>query len=180
MANDVVTTELTDGAAVFDDKANGGGRALAIGALIVLALAGLVGWVGLRAHEARQAQEQRGLFLQAARQGALNLTTVDFREADADVQRILNGATGPLYDNFSKRSQPFVEVLLRTQSKSVGTVTEAGVESQSGDRAEVLVAVTVHTSTAAAAQPEPHAWRMRLSLEKVGGVPKMSNVEFVP
>ncbi|MGZ4527480.1 MAG: mammalian cell entry protein, partial [Mycobacterium sp.] len=136
--------------------------------------------VGLRAYRAHEAQEHCTLFLQAGRQSALNLTTVDFREADADVQRILAGATGQLYDNFSKRSQPFIDVVLRTQSKSVGTVTEAGIESQSGDRAEVLVAVTVHTSNAGAAEQEPHAWRMRLSVLKVGGVAKVSNVEFVP
>ncbi|BBX66050.1 Mce associated membrane protein [Mycobacterium saskatchewanense] len=180
MADDVAAAELTGGAAQVDGDSAVNGRMLVIGAVIVLALTGLVGWVGLRAHQAHQAQERRALFLQAAREGALNLTTMDFREADADVQRILNGATGSLYDSFAKRSQPFVEVLMRTQSKSVGTITEAGVESQSGDRAEVLVTVIVHTSNAVAAQPEPHAWRMRLSLQKVGGVPKVSNVEFVP
>ncbi|MGZ4515343.1 MAG: mammalian cell entry protein [Mycobacterium sp.] len=189
MADDAATAEITGATAepdgdVTEDAPPGSHisvcRTLVISLVIVLALTGLVGWVGLRAHRAHQAQEQRALFLQAGRQGALNLTTVDFREAAADVQRILNGATGQLYDNFSKRSQPFIEVLLRTQSKSVGTVTEAGIESQSGDRAEVLVAVTVHTSNAAAAQQEPHAWRMRLSVQKVGGVAKVSNVEFVP
>ncbi|WP_231639662.1 mammalian cell entry protein [Mycobacterium sp. Marseille-P9652] len=150
------------------------------GVVIVAALAGLVGWVGLRAHEAQQVRERRAFFLQAGRREALNLTTVDFRQANTDVQRILDGATGQLLDNFSQRSQPYIEVLLRTRSTSVGTVTEAGVESQSGDRAQVLVAVTVRTSNATAAQQEPHAWRMRLSLQEVGGVAKVSNVEFVP
>jgi Mce-associated membrane protein len=62
-----------------------------------------------------------------------------------------------LYDNFSKRLQPYIDVVLRTQSKSVGTVTEAALESQSGDRAQVLVAVTVKTSNAGAAQPKLRA-----------------------
>ncbi|BBX99790.1 mammalian cell entry protein [Mycobacterium seoulense] len=187
MADDVATAELTELPAEVDEskpEETSRGAApvrltLTIGLVIVAALIGLVGWVGLRAYRGHEAQEQRTLFLQAGRQGALNLTTVDFREADADVQRILAGATGQLYDNFSKRSQPFIDVVLRTKSKSVGTVTEAGIESQSGDRAEVLVAVTVHTSNAGAAEQEPHAWRMRLSVLKVGGVAKVSNVEFV-
>lgn len=188
MADDAATAELTELPAEVDgsrtEEAPRGPApvrlTLTIGLVVVAALIGLVGWVGLRAYRAHEAQEQRALFLQAGRQSALNLTTVDFREADADVQRILAGATGRLYDNFSKRAQPYIDVVLRTQSKSVGTVTEAGIESQSGDRAEVLVAVTVHTSNAGAAQQEPHAWRMRLSLLKVGGVAKVSNVEFVP
>lgn len=186
MADDGATAELTCPPADVDHASKERPPlapvrlALVTGLVIVATLAGLAGWAGLRAYRAHEAQEQRALFLQAGRQGALNLTTVDFREADADVRRILAGATGQLYDNFSQRSQPFVDVLLRTQSKSVGTVTEAGIESQAGDRAEVLVAVTVRTSNAAAAQQEPRAWRMRLSVRKVDGVVKVSNVEFVP
>ena len=153
---------------------------LVIGLAVVVVLAGLVGWLGFRAYQSHQADEQRKLFLQVGRQGALNLTTIDFQQADTDVQRILDGATGQFYDDFSQRSQPFVDVVKRAQSKSVGTVTEAGLESQSGERAQVLVAVTVKTSNAGAAQQEPRAWRMRLSVQKVGDEAKVSNVEFVP
>ncbi|OBH28625.1 mammalian cell entry protein [Mycobacterium sp. E342] len=189
MADDVATAELTGLPAEVGDGSKHQERprdaapirlTLTVGLVIVCALIGLIGWVGLRAHRAHEDQEQRTLFLRAGRQAAVNLTTVDFRQADADVQRILAGATGQLYDNFSRRSQPFIDVVLRTQSRSVGTVTEAGIESQSGDRAEVLVAVTVRTSNAAAAEQQPHAWRMRLSVVKVGGEAKVSNVEFVP
>ena len=153
---------------------------LVIGLAVVVVLAGLVGWLGFRAYQSHQADEQRKLFLQVGRQGALNLTTIDFQQADTDVQRILDGATGQFYDDFSQRSQPFVDVVKRAQSKSVGTVTEAGLESQSGERAQVLVAVTVKTSNAGAAEQEPRAWRMRLSVQKVGDEAKVSNVEFVP
>jgi len=153
---------------------------LVIGLAVVVVLAGLVGWLGFRAYQSHQADEQRKLFLQVGRQGALNLTTIDFQQADTDVQRILDGATGQFYDDFSQRSQPFVDVVKRAQSKSVGTVTEAGLESQSGEGAQVLVAVTVKTPNAGAAQQEPRAWRMRLSVQKVGDEAKVSNVEFVP
>lgn len=179
MAVDAVAPELSvpPGAA---DKAGKDRLALVIGLVIVVTLSGLVGWLGLRAHRADQEQERRNLFLEAGRQTALNLTTIDFHHANADLQRILDRATGQLYDNFSERSQPYVDVVLRTQSKSVGTVTEAAVESQSGDKAQVLVAVAVITSNAMATQPERHAWQMRLSVRQVGGVAKVSNVEFVP
>jgi len=76
--------------------------------------------------------------------------------------------------------QPFVDVVRQTQSKSVGTVTEAGVESESGDQAQVLVAVSVKTSNAGAAQQQPRAWRMRISVQKAGASAKVSDVEFVP
>jgi Mce-associated membrane protein len=156
-----------------------------IGLVVVLALAGLVGWLGFRASESHKAEQQRELFLQVGRQGAVNLTTIDFEHADADVQRILDSATDTFYDDFSKRSQPFVDVVKQAQSKSVGTVTSAGIEAPAGDspdpnQAQVLVAVTVKTSNAGAADQEPRAWRMRLTVKKVGDEAKVSNVEFVP
>ena len=154
--------------------------ALIIGLVVVVALAGLAGCLGFRAYQSHQADEQRKLFLQVGRQGALNLTTIDFHRADADVQRILDGATGEFYDNFSQRSRPFIDLVTRAQSVSVGTVTEAGLEPQSGDDARVLVAVMVKTSNAGAAEQEPRLWRMRLSVQKVGNEAKVSNVEFVP
>ena len=151
-----------------------------LGVVVVLALAALAGWLGFRTYQPHQANAQRELFLQVGRQGAINLTTIDFAQADTDVQRILASATGTFYDDFSKRSQPFVDVVKHAQSKSVGTVTEAGLESESGDQAQVLVAVSVKTSNAGAPEQKPRAWRMRITVQKVGDQAKVSNVEFVP
>jgi Mce-associated membrane protein len=152
---------------------------LTVGLVMVCALAGLVGWLGWRTYHSHQDQVQRALFLQVGRQGALNLTTISYTEADADVQRILDSSTGSFYDDFKRRSQPFVEVVKQAQSKSVGTITEAGLESVQGEGAQVLVAVSVKTTTAGGEQ-EPRAWRMRIGVQKVGADAKVSNVEFVP
>jgi Mce-associated membrane protein len=154
--------------------------ALAAGAAVVVALAALTGWLGWRAYESQRAEQQRALFLQVGRQGALNLTTIDYAQADADVQRILDSATGTFYDDFQKRSQPFVEVVKQAKSKSVGTIAEAGLLSSSADEAQVLVAVTVKTSNAGAPDQDPRAWRMRITVEKVGEDAKVANVDFVP
>jgi len=154
-------------------------RATLLALAVVVALAVLVGWLGFRAHQSEQVRTQRSQFLQVARQGALNLTTIDWQKADGDVQRILDGATGQFYDDFAKRSQPFIDVVKKAKSTTVGTITEAGLESQTADDARVLVAVTVTTSNAGAPQPDPHAWRMRISVQKVGDQAKVSNVEFV-
>lgn len=154
--------------------------AMIAGLVLVVALGGLTGWLGYRAYQSHQADEQRKLFLSVGRQGALNLTTIDFQHADADVQRILDSATGTFYDEFQKRAQPFVEVVKQAQSKSEGTIAEAGLESESDNGAQVLVAVTVKTSNAGAPEQQPRAWRMRISVQKVGDEAKVSNVEFVP
>jgi Mce-associated membrane protein len=171
-----------------DESATAGGKrrgsdvrlALVVGLVMVVALAGLVGWLGYRGYQSHQAKAQRQLFVQVGRQAALNLTTINFQEVDADVRRILDSSTGAFYDDFQKRSQPFVDVVKQAQSKSEGTVTEAGLESEQNNEAQVLVAVTVKTSNAGAAEQQPRAWRMRINVQKVGDGAKVSNVEFVP
>lgn len=154
--------------------------ALIAGLVAVVALAGLTGWLGFQAYQAQQTQDLRNLYLQVGRQGALNLTTIGYENAEADVQRILDSATGTFYDDFQRRAEPFVEVVKQAQSTSEGTIAEAGLESFSDDEAQVLVAVTVRTSNAGAPDQAPRAWRMRISVEKVGDEAKVSNVEFVP
>jgi Mce-associated membrane protein len=143
-------------------------------------LSGLVGWLSVGVHEAQHSEQQREQFVQVGRQAAVNLTTIDWQHVDRDVQRILESATGTFFDDFSKRSQPFVDVVKQAHSISVGTVAVAGLESVTGDAGQVLVAVSVKTSNAGAAEQEPRAWRMRMSVQKVGEQVKVSNVEFVP
>jgi Mce-associated membrane protein len=190
------TEKATDGdedsAAVYDEEApdEEAGQAkpwmshlrlaTIAGLVLVVALAGLTGWLGFRTYQSHQADEQHKLFLQVGRQGALNLTTIDWQQADKDVQRILDSATGTFYDQFQQRAQPFVEVVKQAQSKSVGTIAEAGLESVSDNGGQVLVAVTVKTSNAGAPEQAPRAWRMRISVQKVDDGAKVSNVEFVP
>src|SRR5258708_39425386 len=106
--------------------------------------------------------------------------TIDWKHAVTDIGIILNSATGTFFDDFSKRSQPFIDVVKQVPSKSVGAVTEAGLESETANDAQVLVAVTVKTSIATAPDQNPRAWRMRVSVQKVGEDVKVSNVEFVP
>jgi Mce-associated membrane protein len=173
--------DLVDGAQVSARQWISGTRALtAAGLAAIVALAGLGGWLGYRVHQDREAQAQRNLYVQVARQTAVNLTTIDYAEVDHDIKRILDSATGGFYDDFQKRSQPFVDVVKKVQSKSEGTVSEAALLSEANDQAQVLVAVAVKTTMAAAPEQEPHRWRMRLTVQKTGDGPKVSNVDFVP
>jgi Mce-associated membrane protein len=155
------------------------GSALVAGAVIVATLAGLTGWLGYRAYQKHEAGAQRELFVQTARQGAVNLTSINYTEVDADVQRILDLATGAFRDDFEQRSKPFIEVVKAAQSKSEGTVTNAGLESQNADAAQVLVAVGVKSRTAGG-EEAPREWRMRIEVRSVGDDAKVSNVVFVP
>lgn len=174
--------EHADAAERLDEPDTGPGIRIPIAVVlvIVVVLAALTGWLGYRDQRSHVAEEQRNLFVQVARQAAVNLTSISHSEADADIQRILDSATGTFRDDFEKRSGPFVEIVKRTQSTSRGTVAEAGLESETDDEARVLVAVSVKTSTGAAPEQDPRRWRMRISVEQVGDDVKVSNVEFVP
>jgi Mce-associated membrane protein len=157
------------------------GWALIAGLVVVIALGAVGGWLGWSAIKDRQAQEKRNLFLQVGRQGAVNLTTIDFEHVDDDVKRILDSATGSFYDEFQGRSQPFAQVVKQVKSKSVGNVTEAGVESETDTEAQVLVAVTVNTTVEGQPDQAPRAWRMRILVQETGkDEAKVANVEFVP
>lgn len=154
--------------------------ATVVGLVAAVTLGALVGWLGFSRCQTDKIQAQRQLFLETGRQGAINLTTIDYQHADSDVQRIIDSATGNFYDDFKQRSAPFIDVVKKAQAKSVGTVTAAGLESESDSEAQVLVAVSVKTTNAGEAEPTPRAWRMRIAVSKVGSDAKVSNVAFVP
>lgn len=143
-------------------------------------LAGLGGWLGFRDYQVRQQQMKQQQFVAVGRQAALNLTTIDYHQVEGDVGRILDGATGTFLADFQKRVQPFIDVVKQAKSKSVGTVSEAGLESVQGDHAQVLVAVQVKTTTDGVPAGEARGWRMRIDVQKTGNDLKVANVQFVP
>lgn len=154
-------------------------RAAALVSSIVVVLAILTGWMAYRADESHRAQQDQALFVRAGRQAAVNLTTINYAEADGDVQRILGTAAGSFYDEFRKRAPAFVDVVKQAQSKSEGSVTEAGLESMHGAVGRVLVAVSV-SSSLAGTPAQQRNWRMRMDIEKAGDSTKVVKVEFVP
>ncbi|MBB3600373.1 Mce-associated membrane protein [Mycolicibacterium sp. BK556] len=188
MADDVdaAGVELDDAAAVAEEPISARGRsrstrlAAAILLLTAAALATIAGWEGFHAYRSEQADREGQVFLQVARQGALNLTTIDYQHAQADVARILDGSTGTFHDEFQSRSQPFIDVVTKAQSTSTGTISEAALESTDGDRsAQALIAVQVAISNKGA-DPTKHGWRMRIVVDRSGDIYKISSVQFVP
>jgi Mce-associated membrane protein len=153
--------------------------AISLGMLVVIALGGLVALWSYRAYDSRHGQQQRQLFLEVGRQGAINLTTIDYHHAREDVARILSSSTGDVYQNFEQRADPFIKLVQQVKATTKGTVTEAGLESAQPDEAQVLLAVQVDRWVNDAPQ-DPSYFRMRVDVKYVGADVKMSNVEFVP
>lgn len=178
-ADDCVLEDSASAEAAPDGR-SGLWSAIAVGAAAIVALGAVAGWLGVRYYQADRVQQQNELFLQTARQGAVNLTTISHEHAEADVQRILDSATGQFYDDFQGRAQPFVDVVKQAKSVSEGTITAAGLEKVEEDRAQALVSVSVDTSNAGAAEQQPRLWRMRIDVERMGDAMKVANVQFVP
>jgi Mce-associated membrane protein len=153
--------------------------ALVVAAVLMVSMAGLAGWLGYHTWQCHQAEQQRALFLRVARQSAIDLTTINHAEVDADVQRILDSSTGSFYDDFSKRRQPFVDRIKRDRSTSQGTVTEVGLLNTTNYSARALVAVSVKLSTARSAEPKLDGFRLRIDLQRAGDGAKISDVEYV-
>jgi Mce-associated membrane protein len=150
-------------------------------AVTLITLGGLAGWFGHRISQENHAEDRREFLIGVARQAAVNLTTIDYSNVDADIKRILDSSTGTFHDDFDHRSAPFIQAVTQAQSKSQGTVTEAGLESQDGDEAQVLLAVSVRTSVHGNSEQQPRAWRMRITVASNGDRDaKVSNVQFVP
>ncbi|UQB93143.1 MULTISPECIES: hypothetical protein [Mycobacterium] len=165
-------------------RASRGGNYLHVVLVICLAafiaIAALCGWLGFQLYQSQRDQQQVERFLQAGRQAALNLTTISFTEVDVDVQRVLDSATGEFHDDFQKRSQPFIDLVKQTRTETKGKVTAAGLESQHGNQARVLVAVSVDTSTGGTHEEQVRMWRMHIDLMQVGNDVLVSNVGFEP
>lgn len=154
--------------------------AIVLTLVIVGAMTGLVGWLGYRDYRSHQTQTERSQFLPAAKQVAVNLTTIDWHHAEADVQRILDTTTGQLHDDFNNRSKPLIDIVKQVHATNVGTVTAAGLESQDRDTAQALVVASVQGSDANAPDQTPREWRLRLFVQRVDGRVKASKMEFVP
>ena len=150
-----------------------------IAAVVALAALNIFGLY--RDQQARRVEQRNASMVQAASEGMVDLTTIDHKQVDQDVQRILDSSTGTFHDDFAKNTASFADAAKKAQSTSVGTVTEAGVipDSVSRQEGQVLVAVTVKTANDGAPEEQPRYWRMHLTVVKQGDQTKVSNVEFV-
>jgi Mce-associated membrane protein len=107
--------------------------------------------------------------------------SLDFNNAQADVERIIANTTGQFKTDFETQAADFVKVAQDSKVITDVTVTATAVESMTPSSAVALVAATSRVTNASGAQQEPRAWRLSVNLERVdGGQIKMAKVEFVP
>nr|WP_231123276.1 hypothetical protein [Mycobacterium asiaticum] len=130
-------------------------------------------------HNANERHQRAANFVAGAKQGVINMTSLDFNRAKEDVQRLLESSTGEFRDDFQQRAKDFVTVVEQSKVVTQGTITATAVESMNDNSASVLVTATSRITNAAGAKDEPRVWRLRVTVTEEGGQYKMSKLEFV-
>jgi Mce-associated membrane protein len=148
----------------------------------VVAIVGLLaasGWMAYQHHDATKKRQQAAAYVAAARQGVVNLTSLDFNKAKEDVQRVLDIATGEFKDDFQRRAEDFASVVKDSKAVTEGTVTATAVESMTNDSAVILVLSNENVTNIAGAKDQPRTFRFRVTVVHDGDDLKLSKVEFV-
>jgi Mce-associated membrane protein len=153
---------------------------LTVAAVVAIcALLGVSGWMAWHHHNVVQERQRAAAYIAAARQGVVNLTSLDFNKAKEDVQRVLDSATGAFKDDFQRRAQDFESVVKDSKAVTEGSVAAAAVESMNNDSAIVLVLANERVTNIAGAKDQPRTFRFRVSVVHDGDQLKLSKVEFV-
>jgi Mce-associated membrane protein len=115
----------------------------------------------------------------AARTEVLALTTVSAQSSQADIKRLLAGATPEFRDQFQQQAKAFVTALKEANVTSTGSIASAGIESMKAGTAVVLVAASGTVKNKNTDKPEPRNYRLRVTLQKSGGTWLVSGMDFV-
>ncbi len=157
----------------------GGPVGTGVWALVVIALLVTAVVLGLRVRAADQRADLRADAVQAARQEALNLTSVDATDLDGDLERVLEGASGTFREEFEAQSTTLRSVLQENQVAAEGTVLDAGLARFSEDAATALVVIDSVVRNRSVPDGQTRTYRMQLELERVGDRWLTSSLQFV-
>jgi Mce-associated membrane protein len=184
-STDAPATPAADPDAV-DQRGHGASRrhqTLTVG-LLLAALSAVAVGLGIRDHDRRQAAAQPSVpaeqtALAAARAEAVALTTISYKTAARDLDRVLAGATGSLRTQYEREKGQLPGVLAQTKAVSRGTVLSSGLTSLSADTAQALVAVDARVSGADTGRAGVlKHYRMVVTLQRVGDSWLASKVAF--
>jgi Mce-associated membrane protein len=167
--------------AVAAPKARGSLRSTLLvvlaGLCVLLAVAAVV--FGVRLRDYAETQQDRSEALGAARQSALNLTSIDTEDFDAAVQRVLEGATGDFRQEFEDNSANLDQLLADNEVSAEGQVIEAGLVRADASNATALVVVDSTVRNTATPDGRVNTYRMQIDVERVAGRWLTSSLRFV-
>ncbi|TXS47758.1 hypothetical protein EAO75_18650 [Streptomyces sp. uw30] len=156
------------------------GRALSLGlATATVVVTALTISLTLALYEQHQADRRRQDILSAARQSALNFTSLDYRHYDRDSANVLAGATGDFKKQFAAQTDQLTELVGQNRSVSEGQILEAGIVRSGENSARVLVVADSKVTNTAVPQGEARTYRLQLDMVHRDGRWLTSDVEFV-
>jgi Mce-associated membrane protein len=155
--------------------------AATLAAIVIVASLAASAYIVLQHRDASRQHQRTAEFAAAAREGVVTLTSLDFNDAKAGVQRIIGNSTGSFRDDFAKMAGDFTKVVEESKVVERGTVQAVAVDldSMTNDSAVVLVASTSEVTNAAGAKQDPRNFKLIVTLTRDGDQLKMSKVEFV-
>jgi Mce-associated membrane protein len=148
-------------------------------ALVLLALLVSSGLFGREWREAARQEDREAAVLDAARDQAIAFTTLDYRDVDEDVQRVLDGSTGAFREQYEASLAQLKELSVANQAVSEGTVLEAGLVSLDDRSARVIVVADSQVTNSSTRAPQPRHYRLQLDLSLANGEWLTSDLQFV-
>lgn len=157
------------------------GKVMAISAATILlcALLGLSGVMAWKDHAAEQTRQREAEAAAVARQGVVNIMSLDFTNAEGDIQRVLDSATGKFREDFEAEAEFLAQALEESKVVTEVTVNGVAVESVSDDAAVVLVSANSQASNAQDNRQDPQQFRVAVTLARDSGALKVSQVDFL-
>jgi Mce-associated membrane protein len=171
-------TDAVDAAA---SRGRGDGVTAIVLGVIAVALAATVGVYGYTQWwQARDLEKQRAAATQAARQTGVNLASIDYRQVQKGIDRVLSGMTGDVKNQWATQAKIVADTATKNQVVSQVEQVRAGVISMDGDSAEVMVAINARATSPQAKQGAPRYHRFEMTLTRVGDRWLVSKMGMVP
>lgn len=146
-------------------------------AALALAIAAVVLFLRLRSDHADDAAREQAL--SAARQSALNLSSISSATVARDIARVLDGSTGQFREDFAARTTELTSLLKDNDVSASGTVLDAGIERADRDSATALVVVDSTVKNKAVPDGRVNHYRMKVQVDKVKDQWLTSSLSFV-
>ena len=155
------------------------GIAVALLSAVLVALLAASILLLVQRHALRGGEADRERVLNAARQQAVNIVSLDATTVDRDYDRMLAGAADPLRAELQKNRAAARDALARSKGSSSGTVTDAGLVELQGDRASVVVILDAVQTNRVTRSTLSHRFRFQLDLARQGGRWLVANLQSI-
>ncbi|WP_199178189.1 Mce protein [Mycobacterium hubeiense] len=179
-SDDEADVESADGTEQAAPQPGRRRRRIVAGLLCVVFVAalGLSAFLGWRVKQLEATAAAGEAALEAARNYAVTLTTLDAKDIDKHYQQALDGATGVFKDEYSQGSAQLRQLLIDNKATGKGIVIDAAVKSATENKVEVLLFVDQSITNAILPSPRIDRNRVRMTMELIDNRWLASQVEI--